>query len=513
MDTPVQAPRPSRRRIDIALPAAAVLVVFLAAWRLVDYPLIWYDDGVYLHIPKTLVLHGVYADYSSEGFRYYGPTIGVGPTVLLPIAAVFKVAGIGLLQARLVMVVYLLAAIVMFWRLAGWLGGRRLAWVATALLISSRGVGLIQYGRQVLGEVPGFFFLAIGLLLWFTTWEKSTCRRLAAVGVLLGLAVVTKPQLFIVLAPALTLAWLANVVYYRSAPQRLFLVPGLLVAACFAAWQLYVVAFLGPGAVRENLALYHAATANAAAVFSPVLMKSSVKELLSQQVYLGGLLPGVAYGLFLAIPRDRHGQQWGVLLLLVLADLGWYVLASVGWTRYAFPALALSSLLVARIFCDLTDGCRLDVRALRQGADALRTQGLRAVLLTVLIVMIAAPLRLTARDILFPPFNGPSAMAAYLNEHVRQTALIETCEPEMGFLTDHRYHFLPQRLAYQALGFLYQGKPSPAEGYRFVQEESPDYVLVGWFASWVGMYAAPALAERYDRVAQFGAYQLYALRR
>ena len=77
----------------------------------------WFDEGSHLHVPKTLVKYGVYADISSEGFRYYGPTIGVGPTVMLPIAAMFKVFGVGLLQARIVIAFYLLAAVYVFYRL------------------------------------------------------------------------------------------------------------------------------------------------------------------------------------------------------------------------------------------------------------------------------------------------------------------------------------------------------------------------------------------------------------
>ena len=59
--------------------AAVVLVVSLVLINLTEYPTPWYDEGSHLHVPKTLILYGQYADYSSEGFRYYGPTIGVGP--------------------------------------------------------------------------------------------------------------------------------------------------------------------------------------------------------------------------------------------------------------------------------------------------------------------------------------------------------------------------------------------------------------------------------------------------
>ena len=95
-------------------------------------------------------------------------------------------------------------------RLARGLDGQRLAWVATALLITSQGVTLLEYGRRVLGEVPGFFFMVTGPALWFTAWEKARRWRLVLVGLLLGLATVTNNPYLLVLAPTLGRAWLAK---------------------------------------------------------------------------------------------------------------------------------------------------------------------------------------------------------------------------------------------------------------------------------------------------------------
>src|SRR6476659_9788828 len=122
-----------RRALWIVFAAA---VAFLAIYRLADYPTTWFDEGSHLHVPKTLLRYGVYADYSSDGFRYFGPTLGVGPTVMLPIAAMFKVLGIGLVQARLVIVLYLFGAIYLFYRLARTLGGAKVAVLALAFLVS-----------------------------------------------------------------------------------------------------------------------------------------------------------------------------------------------------------------------------------------------------------------------------------------------------------------------------------------------------------------------------------------
>jgi 4-amino-4-deoxy-L-arabinose transferase-like glycosyltransferase len=494
---------------------ASAIVIFLALYNLTNYPVTWFDEGSHLHVPKTLVRFGVYADYSSEGFRYYGPTVGVGPTVMLPIAAVFRLFGIGLLQARLVMAVYLLVTIYAFYHLGRELGGYRLAWVATALLVASRGVALLEYGRQVLGEVPGFFFVVTALIIWFKAWEKAGWRRLVAVGLLLGLAMITKNQYLLVLAPTLGLAWLANLIYYRSAPQRVFLVPGLVAAACFTLWQVYMIVYLGPATASENLAALRTATAGAALVFSPDLMRRSLTELISFKVYLGWLLPVLIYGFFLILPRRREGQQWGILFILIAVNLIWYVVASISWLRYAFPGLAFASLFVARFFSDLTDNFQLKGaavwQALREGQATWPKHALRWAMLAWLAGMIILPLAATTQQIVAPNFNGPAAMATYLNEQVPQNALIETWEPEMGFLTDHNYHFPPPLLLNQAVGYIWLNKPSPAQTYTFVQDNSPDYVLIGGFARWVKLYPADWLAAHYKLVTRIGEFELYQL--
>jgi 4-amino-4-deoxy-L-arabinose transferase-like glycosyltransferase len=495
---------------------AAAMFIFLALYNLTNYPLTWFDEGSHLHVPKTLVRFGVYADYSSDGFRYYGPTLGVGPTVMLPIAGTFWLFGVGLLQARLVMVFYLLAAVYVFYRLVYNLGGRRLAWIATILLVTSRSVGLFLWGRQVLGEVPGFFFILASLWLWFSAWERAGWQRLVLVGLLLGLGMITKYQYLLFLAPTLALAWLANLAYYRIAPQRVFIVPGLVAATSFALWQIYMILYLGPATASQNLATLREASAGAALNFSTTLMEESLKVLISFPTYLGSLLPVLVYGFALALPRRREGQQWGVLWLLVIANLGWYVVASVGWWRYAFLGLALASLFVARFFYDLTDDLQLSVAALgehlRRGEfAALRQHTLRWSMLIWLVAMIVIPLGESTWEIVFPEFNAPQAMAAYLNQNVPRDALIETWEPEMGFLTDHNYHFPPTQLLTNAVSQASLNGPPVAEVYAFVQTEHPDYILIGEFGRGVALYSADVLATRYRLVTSMGGYELYAL--
>jgi len=100
-------------------------------------------------------------------------------------------------------------------------------------------------------------------------------------------------------------------------------------------------------------------------------------------------------------------------------------------------------------------------------------------------------------------------MACYLNEHLPTEALIETYEPEMGFLTDHNYHYPPGIVRDQATAHAFFGAPSPE--YDFVQTEQPDYVLMGIVSLFEELYPVEILKSHYELVMSIGHYQLYAL--
>lgn len=509
-------PQVLRRWLMTLLPIAVVL--FLAFYNLDDYPATWFDEGSHLHVPKTLVRFGVYADYSSDGFRYYGPTVGIGPTVMLPVAASLWLFGMGLLQARLVMALFLVGAIFVFYRLGKHMAGVGVAWLALVLLLTSRSVALLPTGRQLLGEVPGLMFILAGLLVWFAGWERPGWRRLSLVGLLLGLAMVTKLQYLLLLGPVLLLAWLANLVYYRQTPQRTFIVPGTIAGLCALAWQVYLVLYLGPSTAQENLRLLREATAGAALLLNPTLMVENFRHLISPGAYLGALLPAFVYGAFLAWPRTRSGQQWGILWLLVGFNLTWYTVTSIGWLRYAFPGLALASLLLARFFWDGLKTLSVARQTLPrtsldgEGQPGLILNALRGVLVVWLALIVLMPGVRTLREMIAPPPHVPVMVAAYLNNNVPQDVLIETYELELGFLTDHHYHFPPPALLIQAVNHIAVGGPSPQKNYDILPTTSPPYVLVGPFGRWVSLYPETELAARYTSVTKIGEYELFKLK-
>ncbi|MEZ4638896.1 MAG: hypothetical protein R2856_28710 [Caldilineaceae bacterium] len=99
----------------------------------------------------------------------------------------------------------------MLFRLSLTFGDRRFAWIA-ALVVTSQGVSLVYYGRQVLGEVPGLLFLLGGLVLWFAAGERAGYAKLSLIGLLFGLAVVTKNQYLLLMVPTIGIAWVVNLI-------------------------------------------------------------------------------------------------------------------------------------------------------------------------------------------------------------------------------------------------------------------------------------------------------------
>ena len=500
------------RKISIAFIIVG-LVYFLVFHNLVNYPKIWFDEGSHLHVPKTLVNYGVYADYSSEGFRYYGPTIGVGPTVMLPIAASFELFGIGLLQARLVMSVYLLLAILVFYLFVKQHSGSMVAVTATALLLTSRSVLFIHYGRQALGEVPGFVFIMSALLLWFRNWEDSSWKNLGLVGILFGLAAVTKYQYLLFLIPMLGLAWFANRIYYRQAPHRTFIIPAIFSGVLFAGWQAYTIIYLGPATAAENWMLLQTAAQGAAFNFNLSQISNNLNELTTRSVYLGALFPSIIYAFFLSLPRTSSSQKWSILFILISLNLSWFVFSSIGWIRYAFLGLALSSVFIARFFITILDGYKLEWGKTQPVDSPVRITNAKFAYQTGMLVWLAAiiliPLAKNTLDIATARQSTSEAMANYLEANVPQDAIIETWDTEMGFLTDHRYHFPPNNLLALAVQQVYYGGELVQNHYDYVQTSKPEYILIGEFSGWVNMYPVEQLSDMYQLVTAIDNYYLY----
>jgi len=89
---------------------------------------------------------------------------------------------------------------------------------------------------------------------------------------------------------------------------------------------------------------------------------------------------------------------------------------------------------------------------------------------------------------------------------VPRAAIVETWEPELGLLTDHRYHYPPIALLDTAVRHQWLGGPPVAyDGLR----DAPAYVVVGGFGGYTGIYSPEVLARDYVEEQRAGPYVLF----
>jgi hypothetical protein len=288
--------------------------------------------------------------------------------------------------------------------------------------------------------------------------------------------------------------------------------PGIVAAGSFALWQGITLQFMGPATAIENLALLRASAEGAAFSFNPAQIVQNFGALLSRSVYLFALIPAVIYGFFLSLPRDRDGQKWGILYLLMVLNLAWFVIASIGWIRYAFLGLAVAGIFIARMFYDATGGFKFDFGWTWKGfLNSLfsRKDVFRWALVAWLFLIVALPMAKNVLEIAQGGSRSAEQMAAYLEANISKDAVIETWDPEMGFFTDHNYHYPPNALLAVAVEQVYAGGEPVKDHYTFVQDEQPEYILTGEFSKWVEIYPVEQLWEQYEWVTTIGIYDLF----
>lgn len=480
----------------------------LGLYHLGTYPAPWFDEGWYLQIPRNLVLYGQYAPLSAEGFRSADTVLSVAPTLYLPVAAVFKLAGIGFFQARVVMLGYWLVASAAFYLAARRAYGPTVAVVALYLFLfrleDDPFTSTFYLGRQVMGEVPALGFLLAGGLLWFRALESPTRRggRLVGAGLLLGLAAITKLQFILLILPTLLVTGLIARLYWRERTLGPALITAGICLATLALWYGVLRLLLGPENFAVLLRDLSSASAPQVRVSSGVAFLRGAKFLLRSTFLVVGV-PGLLYALLSGARRERPNLPALFLFCFVGSALGWYLLASVGWTRYAYPFLAVGNLFIARLLVDLGDGLRFERRA---GGWPVAARGVAVLALIGLLPW--GNFRLLARELVAPD-RSLEQFNAYLQVHVPAGAVIETWEWEVAVLdTAHRYHFPPTPLLNTLIAQANLGVTDEPVAYDFLAAR-PDYVVVGRFAQWTELYPLTILAAHGRPVVTIGPYVLY----
>ena len=487
--------------------AICALTIFL--FRLESYPRLWLDEGIALQVSKNLVLYGEYAlMYIPGELTRFDPAIQTGPTVVLPIALAFYLGGFGVLQARIVMVLYaVLALIALYWLVRSVCG----TWVA--LLTVSLAIftfdheftSFVLIGRQVLAEVPALAFFWLGSILWFRAWERSQVWALIWPGLLWGAAILTKIQFALVLPVTLIFFWVFDRISLKRLRVSYVLVPILISGGVLFCWYGYQAFSLG----LADFWLQARALGSAGGIhffrLVPRRMLGAIGRVMGSSLAVFGV-PGILHAFYSSLQKRESVQHRLVFLAtFTLVWLGWYATLSIGWMRYAFVPAAMSSIFSANLLVDLWR------RAGRHSQELVRrlplTPGQVAIVGIVAMLLLSgmAPMiKLATQN----SDAGLQEMAEYLNVHMPVDAVIETWEWEMDLLSDQDFHHPPYEVLNTFTDHIWYGTPLSPALYNPLAY-GPTHLILGPFSDWTGIYSQNLLAQSCTFVESIGVYRLY----
>lgn len=177
------------------------IMVFLSFYKLTESPPTWLDEGIVMQTAVNVAEHGPHAVLqTAPGIFVSGGYVSTSYPATYPVAAALYFFGIGIVQARAVMAVFVILFVLAAYRLLKKESGASTA--AWALLLLATFAPLYGNGKNVLGEVPGLLYLTI-FLLFIKKIETKETKPLDFIwaGIFLGLAVVTKSIFLLLLVP------------------------------------------------------------------------------------------------------------------------------------------------------------------------------------------------------------------------------------------------------------------------------------------------------------------------
>jgi 4-amino-4-deoxy-L-arabinose transferase-like glycosyltransferase len=480
-------------------------LVGLAGLALINqpyYPASWQDEGFALQGAMNLARYGQYAMRSSEGFRVLDqPLIANGPGLVLPISAAFLVLGIDLVTARLVMVVYFVATVALFFAVARRLFGAQAALISTVVMLALPSEGYILFGRLAIGLIPALCYFLIGFWMWLDALERRSAARAVLAGLAFGIAIVTKNQ-YLLIVPALILVACVDLISLKTIGLRAIGLTLLGIALCMTAWYGIQHLMAGPGQFARNLQAISSSTRVTVAAFRAQRWPGSGWYLV-RSGFVPLILPGVVYAAVSGWRNRAQGARWSLLIALIGIWLVWYVIASVGWPRYAFDPFVLGALFAGPTLIAA-------LRYARGQAPRRWPQWVAGLYAVALIIASSVGLTLHVMRILEPPDRSAQQFAAYLLQHVEPGQVIESWEWEIDVLADRTFHH-PTNDWVDSFTAVTQFHESNVHPYNPLACQ-PAYLINGPFSKWTGIYSDTLAGGCCQPIVTIGSYDLYAVR-
>lgn len=410
----------------------ALCILIGSLLTLTTTPKLWTDEAISIHIARSFETNGVLSLQTAPGIFFEAPHLiqSTGYPVTVPLAAAFKVFGFGVEEARTYMLLWLLVALAGVFFLARKLFSKQEA--IYAVLLVATFASFYASGRAVVGEIPGFVLLLAGF--YFLLIQK---RPLLS-GLLLGLAVVTKPAVFALIIPTIFFSLIFERLSFKELAKQLFTIASGMIPAAIVwvflvipnpfdltTWREILLFYKNPysGDITQNI------LNNLGGFFNSTTL-----------IYFAGLFALVAFA-WVLIAREKRGEGLSFLYAFVTVYSIFafvYYLRSPGYLRY----ILIAELLILFV---LPHAIRTVAPLILQWyrAEKIPLKIATSLVVGALVLMQGVHL-FTASGI----SSGDSAfrVGSYLNEHFPQSTIGLLNAPIPGLFTDPSRTFLPIHL-------------------------------------------------------------------
>lgn len=483
-------------------------LLFLGLFHQPYYPTTWFDEGLVLQGAINLVQHGQYAMRSVEGFRVLDqPLTANGPGVVLPITVVFAIFGIGLLQARILVALYFILAVVLFYKVTLSLFGKTAALISTLVLLAVPDEGILLYGRQALGNVPALAYFLAGCYFLILLVERKKNKFAIVTGLFWGLTLVTKSQYWIIL-PVLGIVGLMDLFYFKQVGLKSGLTVIFLTLGGLILWQFVQYLLIGSENYGQYIESMHSSAKETVFAFRTMRIPGNIWYLVSSGFVLF-VIPGLLIAGWDSLRKNAYSVVQAFLVLFVVAWTIWYVFVSVGWHRYTFGPYS-----VGLIFCGIAFmkagqmvGAFWKDPVGKTWQVYILEFGIVILFFFSILWGMSVGLKQIQR-IIFAPEPYPQQFAEYLRWHISSNEVIESWEWELDALTpDLTYHHPTNDLVDRKTAELQFGEEFNEKYDFFVF--NPSYLIDGPFSKWTGLYVEQLSDGCCVKVTDVGDYTLY----
>jgi hypothetical protein len=396
--------------------------------------------------------------------------------VTAAVALSFRLFGIGIIQARLVAVIFTLIALALLYGLARRFYDRSIAIATLLVLILMSGqveINPLIAGRQVLAEIPALCFLLAGYLCFILAEERFIPFMSAAI-CFWSIALFTKVQMQPFWAVAMLLSVGVMLLQKKWGSARMFGI-GLIGTMALYFFLQYTSARILPSSSVSGLTR----------VIALVWVKETRLFVLTDMFHYGiPTLIALCWALLKCKGRLRTHIDVVRFSFLVFAGswIVWYITLSLAWVRYIFPAVFCGSVFVAAMLNDWTNHFNFAWTIERAGTALsklqFRAKNLTALAAIVLVVMsVGQALTAVYRAYVIDTDGSINDTLHFLNTGTPPNALIETYEAELYFLLNRRYHYPPDQVHVDLIRRNSFGERMKID-YNPLKAD-PDYLVIG----------------------------------